>query len=120
MRVCQPIEKDQGMDNVLHGHFRSAPRFLVFDTDKKESLSFDNVCNKEDHDICKTPKLLEDMQVDVAIVGGISRCGFLKLHILGIRVFQAIGQTSEINLDAFQKGKLKELTVENTRRGYNC
>lgn len=40
MRVCQPIEKDQGMDNVLHGHFRSAPRFLVFDTDKKESLSF--------------------------------------------------------------------------------
>jgi predicted Fe-Mo cluster-binding NifX family protein len=87
---------------------------------KRNPCLFANVCKKEDHDICKTPKLLEDMQVDVAIVGGISRCGFLKLHILGIRVFQATCQTSETNLDAFQKGELKELTVENTRRGYNC
>jgi len=113
MKICQPVEKDQGMDNVLHGHFRTSPRFVIFDSDNKELQSFEGTPETTEDDDCRHARLLKEQQVDIAIVGGITRDCLGKLYNIGIKVFQAAGQFVEDNLKAFQKGELKELTFDN-------
>jgi predicted Fe-Mo cluster-binding NifX family protein len=120
MKICQPIEKDQGLDNVLHGHFRTSPRFAIFDNEVKHQWTLERKTEGSVNDVCEHANLLNEQKVDVAIVGGISRCGLEKLHHLGIRVFQASGQLIGDNISAFQKGELKELTFENITRGFAC
>jgi len=113
MKICQPVEKEQGMDNVLHGHFRTSPRFLIFDSENKELQSFDGNVEKDVASDCRHARLLNEQQVDIAIVGGITRDCLGKLYDLGIKVFQAAGQFVEGNLEAFHNGELKELTLNN-------
>lgn len=120
MKICQPVEIEQGVDNVLHGHFRSAPRFIVYDMETNESQTVSNQFKKDDHSIIKPINSLKDQYADVAIVGGINRCHLKKLHRNGFRVFQAKGLTLEQNVEAFRKGELRELTLHNTRRGFIC
>ena len=120
MKVCQPVEKDQGIDNVLHGHFRSAPRFVIVDTDTHETFTFGNTYEDEDHDITKPLESFSDIHVDVAIVGGVGRCDLKKLQSYGIKVFQAAAPALEANLEALQRGELAELTMKNAHRGHLC
>ena len=120
MKICQPVEKEQGIDNVLHGHFRSAPRFVIVDTATHEAQTFGNTYEDDDHDITKPLDSFSDIHVDVAIVGGLARCDLQKLHQYGIKVFRASSHTLEANIDAFEKGELTELTMGNTHRGFPC
>jgi predicted Fe-Mo cluster-binding NifX family protein len=115
MKICQPIEKDLGVENVLHGHFRTSPRFLIFDSENKELQSFEGVPEKNEKKDCQHARLLKEQQVDIAIVGGITRDCLGRLYDLGIEVYQAAGHFVEDNLKAFQNGELKELTFENIR-----
>ena len=120
MIICQPVEKEQGIDNVLHGHFRSAPRFVVYDTKTNEAKVLGNQFKLHDHNVSKPIRSLKEQLVEVAIVGGLDRCTLMKLQNSGFKVYQAAMQTLEDNLAAFEKGELKELTMQNIRRGYPC
>ena len=120
MKICQPIETEQGIDNVLHGHFRSAPRFVIVDTATYETQIFGNTYEDDNHDITKPLDSFVDIHVDVAIVGGLTKCDLKKLHLYGIKAFQASSPTLEANLKAFERGELTELTMTNTHRGHPC
>ena len=120
MKICQPVEKEQGIDNVLHGHFRSAPRYIIVDTSTHDMQTYSNVYEDDDHDITKSLDSFRDLHVDIAFVGGVGRCDLKKLHRYGIKVFQASAPTLDANLEAFEKGELRELTTKNARRGFPC
>jgi len=34
MKVCFPVQKDNGIDSTVYGHFGSAPAFVIVDTDE--------------------------------------------------------------------------------------
>ncbi len=122
MKICQPVEKDQGVDNALHGHFATSPRFIIYDNKDDEMRSFESSVEKseDDENECRHADFLNEQQVNIAIVGGIGRCGLEKLQKLGIKVFQAVSQNVESNIEAYTKGELKELNLDNTKRGYPC
>ncbi|RME41495.1 MAG: diguanylate cyclase, partial [Deltaproteobacteria bacterium] len=38
MKVCFPVNNDQGLESEVYGHFGSAPAFVVVDTESHEVL----------------------------------------------------------------------------------
>ncbi len=120
MKICQPTETEQGTNNVLHGHFRSAPRYIIFDTITNESQLLSNKRKKGDRDICGHLSPLGDQSVDVAIVGGVGLCDLNKMKNCGIRVYRAMTHQLDENIELLRKGMLTELTSKNTRRGHPC
>lgn len=120
MKICQPAETEQGTNSSLHGHFRSAPRYVIFDTETNEKLSLRNKRKKGEKDDCVNIATLGSQFVDVAIVGGLSRCSLNKMERCGIKVYKAVSQRLEDNIESLKKGELTELTPENTRRTRFC
>ena len=120
LKICQPAETEQGINTVLHGHFRSAPRYIVFDTETHESQSLGNQRKKGESDLCGSLSSLSDLSVDVAIVGGVGKCALSKMHSCGIKVYRAVTHRLDGNIESLRNGELTELTYRNTRRGNPC
>ncbi len=120
MNICYPIETEQGSLDVLHGHFRLSPRFIVYNTETSETEFVENQLGKSDHGIEVPLKSLQEMSVEAAIVGGVAKCDLEKINRFGIKVFQAETLNIEENIKAFEKGELLELTQKNTHRGQPC
>ena len=36
MKVCFPVENDNGMDSMVYAHFGSAPLFILYDSETNE------------------------------------------------------------------------------------
>jgi predicted Fe-Mo cluster-binding NifX family protein len=120
MKICIPVEKTQGTENTLHGHFYSSPRFIVYDTKTKQSKTLTNPYEKDDYKIHKSFDSLSEMSVHATVVGGLGRCALLKLNRSGVKVYQASGQRLKENIDALEKGELTEFTVNNVHWGHEC
>ena len=120
MKICQPTENEQGTNNTLHGHFRSAPRYFIYDTETSKSESFGNERKVVDRHYIDNIDSLSDHAVDVAIVGGLGKCALSKMKTNGIKVFRAITPSLDDNIKSLKKGELTELTFQNTRRGRFC
>ncbi|MFC2108224.1 NifB/NifX family molybdenum-iron cluster-binding protein [Candidatus Bipolaricaulota bacterium] len=112
MKVCIPAATDAGLSSVPHGHFGSAPFFVVHDmgSDKTEILS--NANQHHAHGACQPLSALGGHDVDAVIVGGIGAGAIGKLNASGIRVYRADAGSIEDNLKALREGALTELTPE--------
>jgi predicted Fe-Mo cluster-binding NifX family protein len=89
MRVCFPIEKDDGLASAVYGHFGSAPMFLLVDTESRQSTTINNADSHHSHGACKPMKALSGEQVDGIVVGNIGAGARIQLQRSGLRVFKA-------------------------------
>lgn len=108
MRVCFPVVNDQGLDSLVHGHFGSAPRFLVADADTGEFSLVDNSDKSHAHGACNPARAVAGLGIDAIVVGGIGRGALISLNRAGFRVFQADGMSVRDNLKALQGQGLSE------------
>ena len=118
MKVCFAVQKDEGMDSAVYGHFGSAPAFVVVDTERQ---SIDTVSNKDmihAHGACNPIMALGGQNVDAIIVGGIGGGALMKLNAAGIKVYGSMAGTIKGNLDLLISKKLPELSMENTCAGH--
>jgi len=118
MKVCFAVQKDEGMDSAVYGHFGSAPAFVVVDTERQ---SIDTVSNKDmihAHGACNPIMALGGQNVDAIIVGGIGGGALMKLNAAGIKVYGSIAGTIKGNLDLLMTKRLPELSMENTCAGH--
>lgn len=118
MKVCFAVQKDEGMNSAVYGHFGSAPAFVVVDT---EHQSIDTVNNKDmihAHGACNPIMALGGQNVDAVIVGGIGGGALIKLNAAGIKVYGSMADTIKGNLDLLMANRLPELSRENTCAGH--
>jgi predicted Fe-Mo cluster-binding NifX family protein len=118
MKVCFAVQKDEGMDSAVYGHFGSAPAFVVVDT---EHQSIDTVSNRDmihAHGACNPIMALGGQNVDAVIVGGIGGGALMKLNAAGIKVYGATAVTIKGNLDLLMTNRLAELSMNNTCAGH--
>ncbi len=40
MKICFPVNSENGLDSIVFNHFGSAPFFIIFDTELKSFKSF--------------------------------------------------------------------------------
>jgi predicted Fe-Mo cluster-binding NifX family protein len=118
MKVCFPVEKDEGIESAVYGHFGSAPTFVVIDTNQENVGTISNANRIHEHGACNPIMALGGKQVDAVVVGGIGAGALMKLNAEGIKVYRAVEQTVKENLDLLKDSLLPELTVNQTCGGH--
>lgn len=118
MKVCFPVEKDEGMSSAVYGHFGSAPAFLMVDTDAESVGTVGNKDMIHEHGACNPVIALGSKSVDAVVVGGIGAGALNRLNAEGIRVFASAADTIGKNIDLLKEGKLPLLTLQHTCGGH--
>lgn len=118
MKVCFPVEENQGLESQVFGHFGSAPRFLVVDMNTSEITAINNSDKVHQHGACNPVAGLGGHQVDAIVVGGIGGGALNKLNGAGMRVFQAHNGTVAENVALFQANELPEYMPGHTCGGH--
>jgi predicted Fe-Mo cluster-binding NifX family protein len=110
MNICIPITRDDGLQSSVIPHFGSAPIFLIVDTKNGSCRATANRNLHHAHGMCQPLEQLAGQNVDAMVVGGIGMGALGKLKAAGIRVFFSEHPTVEETVDAFQAGRLREVT----------
>ena len=119
MKVCFPVQIDQGIESEVFGHFGTAPLFVVYDTDAKSISTITNNNRDHQHGSCNPMKALGDNMVDAIVVGGIGGGALSRLNQLGIRVFRSGATSVKENIKMFHSQQLPEYTLQHTCGGHS-
>lgn len=124
MKVCFPVQHDEGMNSRVFNHFGSAPKFLVVDIETNETAAIVNRDQHHSHGACNPLKALDGAAIDAVIVGGIGAGALTKLNQAGVRVFRAEPGTIQENIELFKSSSLSEYGMQSCCSGHahggNC
>lgn len=111
MKVCFPVEKNEGLESTVYNHFGSAPFFVLVDTAANTVSPVINADRQHSKGACSPIKALGTERVDAVVVGGIGGGALGKLNQLGIKVYRAEHGTIAGNLELFTAGRLSEYSI---------
>ena len=120
MKICVPVEKNDGIKSKVYGHFGSAPFFALYDTESKELEIIDNTQKEHEHGSCNPVKAFEEKKIDAVFVAGIGRGAFEVLRSAGIKVCIANGKTLDDLLKIIKMKTFKEIDDSNLCNSHNC
>ncbi len=118
MKVCFAVEKDEGVDSPVYGHFGSAPLFLIYDTESQTMEDIRNGDRQHSHGACNPLSAIGGKAVDAVVVGGIGGGALTRLNASGIRVYRAMALTVKENLALMSRNALPELLMNGTCGGH--
>ena len=119
MKICFPVEKDEGFDSNVYNHFGSAPIFMVVDTETNSLRTISNRDQHHAHGACNPMKALDNQHVDAIVVGGIGAGALTRLNQMGISVHRSLGVTVRSNLELFVSRRLPQLTMQGCCGGHS-
>ena len=119
MNVCVPVERNDGLDSVIFGHFGSAPAFVVADSGTGRVRALANRDREHAHGACDPLKSLTGQDVAAVVVASIGGPALARLTASGIRVLRCPGGTVRDVLALLAAGKLEELSGEGTCAGHD-
>jgi predicted Fe-Mo cluster-binding NifX family protein len=119
MKVCFPVERNEGIESRVYNHFGSAPLFVMVDTNTKDIATIVNRDQHHEHGACNPIRTLGSQTVDAVIVGGIGGGALSRLNQLGIRVFQAGAASIGENLTMLLTMQLPEYTMQQCCGGHS-
>ncbi len=119
MKICFPVQKDEGIESSVYNHFGSAPMFVVVDTDTNNLATIGNRDQHHTHGACNPMKALDNQKVDAIVVGGIGAGALTRLNQMGIRVHRSQAETIRENMAMFTSQSLPELTVQGCCGGHS-
>jgi predicted Fe-Mo cluster-binding NifX family protein len=124
MKLCIPVERNEGLKSLVYDHFGSAPCFMFVDTETREMSEIINRDLHHAHGACNPLKALGGEYVDAIIVRGIGAGALLGLRRAGLKVFKAQGVTVADNLTCLGMDLLPELSPDMVcgghGHGYGC
>jgi predicted Fe-Mo cluster-binding NifX family protein len=119
MRVCFPVQKDEGIASAVFNHFGSAPAFVVVETDSNVLSTITNGDRNHAHGACNPLKALDNRKIDAVVVGGIGAGALSRLNQAGIKVYRAASGTIQENLALFAGRGLAEYTTQVSCGGHS-
>lgn len=118
MKICFPVQKDEGLSSAVYNHFGSAPFFLILDTATDSITVVNNRDQNHTHGACNPTKALDNQSVNIVVVGGIGGGALSKLNQMGIKVHRAQAATVAENITILNNGNLSELTLQGCCGGH--
>ena len=118
MKVCFAVQKDDGIESVVYGHFGSAPAFIIVDTEIDKAVTVNNRDLNHVHGACNPIQAIGGLKPDAVVVGGIGAGAITRLNAEGVKVYRAAAETVKQNLDLLKESKLPELSVQNACGGH--
>lgn len=119
MKICFPVQKDDGIESQVYNHFGSAPMFLIIDTESNIASTVHNSDMHHKHGACNPIMALDNNRVDAVIVGGIGGGALTRLNQSGIRVFRSAAESIKENIAMFQGKQLQEYTLQGCCGGHS-
>ena len=119
MKVCFPVQNDEGMSSTVYNHFGSAPVFMVVDTETNSALPINNKDQHHAHGACNPMKALDNQKVDAIVVGCIGAGALTRLNQMGITVHRAQAVTIQENITLLASKSLPVLTVQGCCGGHS-
>lgn len=119
MKICFPVQKDEGLDSSVFNHFGSAPMFMVVDMETNSLATISNNDQHHVHGACNPMKALDNQQVDAIVVGGIGAGALSRLNQMGISVHQSQAATVRDNIALFTSRRLPVLTMQGCCGGHS-
>jgi len=118
MKVCFPVEIEQGLKSKVYGHFGTAPAFIVVETENNQVTTISNKDQHHEHGACNPLKKFNGQQIDALVVGGIGMGALNILSQSGIKVFKAQAPTVHENVALLKAGNLPEFSAQHTCAGH--
>jgi predicted Fe-Mo cluster-binding NifX family protein len=118
MKVCFAVEKDEGINSAVYGHFGSAPVFVMVDTETESVAKVNNRDLNHVHGACNPIQAIGGQAVDAVVVGGIGAGAINGLNARGIKVYASLAETVRENMDLLKRGKLPLLTLQHACGGH--
>ncbi len=106
MKICIPINSDQGLQSEVCMHFGSAPMFSIVDTETRICRVIPNRNQHHSHGMCTPLASLASESIDGIVVGGIGMGALMKLNAANIPVYRAGHATVEETVAAFNRRTL--------------
>ncbi len=119
MRVCFPVQKDEGLDSAVYNHFGSAPMFVVINTETNDIATINNRDQHHSHGACNPMRALDNQRVDAIVVGGIGAGALTRLNQMGISVHRSRAATIRENIAMFSSQDLPVLTLQGCCGGHS-
>ena len=120
MKICFPVQADEGIESAVYNHFGSAPIFVVVDTDTNALATINNRDQHHTHGACNPMKALDNQKVDAIVVGGIGAGALTRLNQMGIVVHRSQAATVRENMAMFASKSLPELTLQGCCGGHSA
>ncbi|PIS46996.1 MAG: diguanylate cyclase [Elusimicrobia bacterium CG08_land_8_20_14_0_20_51_18] len=120
MKICVPVEKNEGLKSAVYGHFGSAPAFAVYDTESGETEFLDNANDHHEHGQCNPVGAIKGKGINAVAVGGIGLRALQLLNSQGIKVYRASQPELGKLIEDIKNDSLKEMTAENSCREHGC
>lgn len=118
MKVCIPITANKGLQSVAHGHFGSAPFFLVSDENTGTIRIINNKNSQHVHGACHPATALDGEHIDVVVVRGIGRRALERLQEIGIETYQSRSETAAEILEDLKAERLVKVTAQHACHGH--
>ncbi|MBI5102950.1 MAG: diguanylate cyclase [Nitrospirae bacterium] len=118
MKVCFPVQINEGIESTVYNHFGSAPLFVVVDIPSNTVTPIINVDQHHAKGGCSPIRALGSQHIDAVVVGGIGGGALGKLNQMGIRVYKAEEGTIAENLDLFVSRGLAEYSPQSCCGGH--
>lgn len=109
MKICFPVEQNNGIESEIYGHFGSAPGFVTYDTESQATGYIDNKNAEHEHGSCNPAEALENSGVSAVIVSGIGQGAVMRLMSGGVDVYQAKTGFVKSDVSLFEDDKLVKL-----------
>lgn len=107
MKIAFPVEKNEGLESIVYGHFGSAPMLVAVDG----TTGIVTTIASADEGGLRPLKALEENPVSAVVVAGIGGGALGNLASLGIEVYRAVEPTIEDNLLLLKSGQLPRWDV---------
>jgi predicted Fe-Mo cluster-binding NifX family protein len=118
VKVCFAVEKDEGINSAVYGHFGSAPVFVMVDMEKESVTTVGNSDLNHVHGACNPIQAIGGEAVDAVVVGGIGAGAISGLNARGIKVYGSVAETVKQNIDLLREGRLPLLTLQHACGGH--
>ena len=118
MKICFPVDENDGFSSIVHGHFGSAKSFLIYDTESNAFEEHHNPDRRHLRGACQPFRALGGRKVGAVVVGSIGSGALSGLNLSGLKVYRADGITVARNLENFREGELAEITAREVCGGH--
>ena len=118
MKICFPVETNEGLESSVFDHFGSAPMFIIVNTETNGVEEINNEDMQHSHGSCSPLKALGGKMPDAIVVTSIGGGALGRLNQLGMKVYRAEGDSVAECLAALALDELPEFTPEQTCGGH--
>lgn len=118
MLIAFPTTEDRGDQSLVHGHFGTAPLFILLDTESGDLRPLVNADANHTHGQCQPIKALQGVKVDAVVVGGIGKGALMRLNESGVTVYRGVEGSIRENAGLLAEGRLPMFTANQTCGGH--